>query len=91
MHASVSAISRRGKIGIIGATAILRIGKHEIVAISAAAPIIGLEITGCFIKAILISNVVYNVVPVKQIGNVKSLIGGRRNLSWCSRKIRRKF
>ncbi len=78
-------IRRRTKICIVVTASVLCIGKNKIITLTSSAQIILLKIAGWFIKAILVREIVHDVIPIKQIGNCKTLVD---RIAGCFTKIR---
>ena len=59
-HASWRAIGRGGKISIVGAGCVLRIENNGIGSTPTLAVVVGLEVTGCFVEAENIEEIMAN-------------------------------
>ena len=71
LHPRRGAVGRRGEVGVVGASAgaVLGVGLDGVVAQAAAAVVVGLEVARGRREAVLVMDVVENVVPVEQIGD----------------------
>ena len=74
------AIRRRGEVCIVGATAILGLGSHRIVALAAVTEVVDLEIACGFVKAMPVQDVVNGVVQVEQVLNGDFVVVAGRGL-----------
>jgi hypothetical protein len=77
LHPGAAAIDTGSHVGVVGAAAVLSFGANVVVAKSATAVVIDLEVTGCFCKAITVGDIVNDVIPVKQVGYGRWTIGSR--------------
>ena len=77
LHAGTASVWRCREVGIVGAAAILRLGAHIVIAHTAAAVVVHLEVTSRLIEAVLILNVVNDVVPVEQVRDGSVPVGRR--------------
>ena len=67
LHPPRVAIGGGAKVGIIQATTILRLSQNGIGACAAVAIVVPLEVTAHFIKAIVVKDIVDDVVPIEQV------------------------
>ena len=74
LHARTRTIGRCREIRVVRTAGILRIGDHIIVSGSASSLVVVLEISTGLIKSINIREIMYDVVPIKQIDDRGLLI-----------------
>ena len=91
LHTAITSVRRGGKVGVIGATAILCIGQNIIIACAATSLVVGLEIARNLIESVLVRNIVYDVIPVKKVGNIELLVGNGGDLRRCYGEVRCKI
>ena len=77
LHARVGAVRRGGEVGVVGAGAVLGVGIHRVTAGAAAAVVVLLEVTGGLIEAVLVKEIVDDVVPVEEIDDRRVLVVDR--------------
>ena len=74
LHPWVRPIWRCGKIGVAGASAVHGLSEDIIAGSSASAVVVVLEISCCFIKSVVVPDVVHHIVHIEQIGDGGTLI-----------------
>ena len=67
LHARAGAVGRSGKVGIVDAAAVQRLGQHRIVLASSSAKVLALEVARRLGKAVCIQRVMNQVVEIKQV------------------------
>ena len=78
LHARALAVGRRAEVRVVGAAAVLRLGAHGVVAGAAAAVVVDLEVAARLVEAVLVLDVVDDVVPVEQVRHRGRPVGARR-------------
>ncbi len=75
LHARVEAVRRGGEVGVVGARAVLGVGLHRVAADAAVAVVVFLEVAGRLVEAVLVAEVMHDVVPVEQIHDGRFEVG----------------
>ena len=75
LHAGRAALCRRGEVGVVRSAAVLCVGQHVIIAGATPAIVVALEVAAGIIEAVLVPDVVHQVVPVIQVRDGGVLVG----------------
>lgn len=85
-HAALLSIRRSGEVGIVSSTAVLSVQNDFVVAATAVAVVVDLEVTGSFGEAKLVEQVVVLVRDVEELSDRSVNVGGRRAGGGCVRE-----
>ena len=67
-HPGALTVGRGGEVGVVVAGAVLGVGLDGVVAETAVAEVVLLEVAGDLVKTVLVEDVVDDVVPVEEVG-----------------------
>jgi len=77
-HATLLSIRRSGEVGIVSSAAVLSVQNDFVVAATAVAVVVDLEVTGSFGEAKLVEQIVVLVGDVEELSDRSINVGGRR-------------
>ncbi len=77
LHSGPFTVGRSAKVGVVDRAAVLCLGKHVVATEATVAIVVFLEISTRLVEAVLILNIMHQIVPVEEVGDGAAGVGER--------------